>query len=116
MVCTSWCYPLSFDRISLNSKIERYTSLRNICKCALRDYMSRCLAKTRHSEKLSQERFSEQLLIDTRSYADLERGEYLCCTLTFILFLVFHCDDVDAVLQDMKRIILDACGDDFPWG
>ena len=58
-------------------------------KCALRTYMSHSLAETRREQTLSQTKFSERLMIDTRSYVDLERGECLCCTLTFVLFLMF---------------------------
>ena len=82
--------------------------MKNSCKCALRNYISRCLAETRRAEKLSQEKFSELLMMNPRSYADLEHGEFLCCTLTFVLFLVFHCEDANIPLRDMKRIILDA--------
>lgn len=63
--------------------------MKNTCKCALRTYMSQCLAKARREQNLSQAKFSERLMIDARSYADLEHGEYLCCTLTFVLFLMF---------------------------
>lgn len=88
--------------------------MKNTCKCALRDYMSKCLVSTRHAERLSQAKFSELLMMDPRSYVDLEHGEFLCCTLTFVLFLVFHCDDATKLLQEMKQIILDACKGGYP--
>ncbi len=88
--------------------------MKNICKCALRTYMSQRLAQTRHEQHLSQARFSERLMIDARSYADLEHGECLCCTLTFVLFLLFCCKDKDALLEDMKVLILKACNGGYP--
>ena len=88
--------------------------MKNTCKCALRTYMSKCLAETRREQKLSQAKFSERLMVDARSYADLEHGECLCCTLTFVLFLLFCCKDRDALLLDMKVIILKACNGNYP--
>ncbi len=86
--------------------------MKNGCKCALRTYLTDCLAKTRKCEKLTQAKFSEKLMMDTRSYASLEHGKSLCCTLTFILYLCFFCKDVDALVQDLRHIILEAQKDD----
>ena len=88
--------------------------MKNTCKCALRTYMSQRLAETRREQKLSQAKFSERLMVDALSYADLEHGECLCCTLTFVLFLLFCCKDRDALLLDMKVIILKACNGNYP--
>lgn len=88
--------------------------MKNTCKCELRHYMSKCLAQACREEKLSQAKFSERLMIDARSYADLEHGECLCCTLTFVLFLLFCCKDRDAILGDMKALILKACNGGYP--
>ena len=88
--------------------------MKNTCKCALRTYMSQRLAETRREQNPSQAKFSERLMIDTRSYVDLEHGECLCCTLTFVLFLVFCCTDRDALLEDMKALILKACNGGYP--
>ena len=76
--------------------------------------MAQCLAETRKELRLSQARFSERLMIDARSYADLEHGHCLCCTLTFVLYLVFCCSDRDMVLEDMKGLILKACNGGYP--
>ena len=88
--------------------------MKNSCKCALRDYISHCLAQTRQAGQYSQEKFSELHMMNPRSYADPEHGQFLCCTLTFVLFLVFYCEDANVILQDMKRIILNACKGGFP--
>ena len=53
-------------------------------------------------------------MVDARSYADLEQEESLCCFLTFVLFLLFCCKDRDALLLDMKVIILNACNGNYP--
>lgn len=88
--------------------------MKNTCKCALRTYMSQRLAETRREQNLSQTKFSERLMIDTRSYVDLEHRECLCCTLTFVLFLMFCCKDRDMILEDMKALILKACNGNYP--
>lgn len=81
--------------------------MKDSCKCALRFYLTNCFAKTRKFEKLTQAKFSEKLMMDTRSYASLEHGKSLCCTLTFIIYLCFFCKDVDALVQDLRQILLD---------
>ena len=86
--------------------------MKNICKCALRTYLTDCLSNTRKREKLTQAKFSEKLMMDTRSYASLEHGKSLCCTLTFIIYLCFFCKDVDSLVLDLRHIILDAQKDD----
>lgn len=80
--------------------------MKRICKSALRSYMTRCLTDARKQSHLTQARFSEKLMMDTRSYANLEHGKSLCCTLTFINYLVFLCKDVDALIQDLRKIII----------
>lgn len=82
--------------------------MKDFCKCALRDYLSKCFAQTRKEVHLSQAKFSEQFMIDVRSYFDLEHANSLCCTLTFIIYLCFFCKDVDALVRDLRNILLDA--------
>lgn len=90
--------------------------MKHLCKCALRDYMTECLSKTRKSENLTQAKFSEKLMMDTRSYASLEHGESLCCTLTFIMFLCFHCRDIEGLVRDLRRVIINARNENHATG
>ena len=80
------------------------------CKCALRAYMAARFARTRKDAELTQAAFSEILMVDTRSYVDLEHGRNLCGTLTF----VFLCKDVDDFVQELRKIILDAADHELP--
>lgn len=80
--------------------------MRHACKCALRDYMANHLLATRKDKQLTQAKFSEDLMIDTRSYIYLEHGKNLCCTLTFIIYLCFYCKDVNRLIDDLRQIIL----------
>ncbi len=82
------------------------------CKCALRDYMTMTFLKARHDEQLTQAQFAELLMLDTRSYADLEHGESLCCTLTFIIYLVSFCKEPETLIRDLRTILLKPSGDD----
>ena len=118
LVCASWCTPLFFSTVVMRfmrtQKKERYIPVKHLCKCDLRDYMADCLAKARKHERLFQAKFSERLMMDVRSYASLEHGESLCCTLTFIIYLCFFCKDVDALVRDLRNILLKAQNGERP--
>jgi len=86
--------------------------MKNDCKCALRTYMTERLSKARSDAHLSQDKFAELLMMDTRSYAALEHGDSLCCTLTFVIYLVFICNDVDRLVCDLRKILVDVCSDE----
>ena len=68
--------------------------------------MTERLTRARAERRLSQSKFSEHLMMDTRSYAALEHGDSLCCTLTFILYLVLFCKDVEGLVGDLREIVL----------
>lgn len=73
-----------------------------MCDSKLSD---RLLFENAQGKGFTQEDFSRKLMMDTRSYAALEHGENLCCTLTFILFLCFHCKNPEKLIRDMKSIL-----------
>lgn len=80
--------------------------MRNACKCAFRDAMMKHFKNARSDKGLSQARFAELLLMDPRSYADLEKGASCCCALTLLLYLVFCCRDVQGFVDEMRQMIL----------
>ena len=57
---------------------------------------------------MTQEQFADTLLMSPRSNISLEHGKNLCCTLTFIIYLVFICDDVDSLVSDLKKVLIEA--------
>lgn len=57
---------------------------------ALREFMSSDLYCTRKQLCLSQAQMAERLLIEPRSYVELEHGRNLCCTRVFMFYL-FRC-------------------------
>ena len=77
----------------------------NACYCELRQCMTKILSQYRYSHGLTQDAFSEQLMIDRRTYARLEKGETLCCTLTFLHFLIYCCEDTAGLLADCKKVL-----------
>lgn len=88
--------------------------MKNACKTALKSYMSKRFIAARRNSDLTQAKFSEKLMMDTRSYSDLEHGYSLCCTLTFILYLCYFCDDIDTLREDLRKILVDAQNIEYP--
>ena len=83
-------------------------------KRALRIHLANHFAQTRFKRGMTQAEFSEQLLMDPRSYAALERGENFCCALTFILYLVFLCDNPAALIRDLRRLLISVRDSEHP--
>jgi len=81
--------------------------MRNTYTWVLRDYLSKTFTQTRRDAHLTQARFAERLMMDTRSYSDIEHAHSLCCTLTFIIFLCNICDDPIALIHDLRQILSD---------
>ncbi|MBE6966784.1 MAG: hypothetical protein E7441_12235 [Ruminococcaceae bacterium] len=79
--------------------------MKSLYKCVLKEYLTECFTNTRRESGLTQQAFSEKLMMDIRSYASLEHGENLCCTLTFILFLCFYCKDPETMIRDLRCIL-----------
>ena len=79
--------------------------MKNSCHCALREYLSGCLAQARCEEILIQSRFSKHLAKDTNSCTKPEHSNDLCCMLTFVLYLASLSDDTDALIHDLDQVI-----------
>ena len=80
--------------------------MKNACKCAFRSFMMQRLAKVCFDSQLTQAKFAELLLLDTRSYAAIEKGEYGCCALTLMMFLLFCCRDVQGFVDEFRPVVL----------
>jgi len=68
----------------------------------LKPIMARHFAETRAALGLTQTRFAEALMIDTRSYIELEHGRSLCCTLVFVSFLLSFCPNPSELLGEIR--------------
>jgi len=45
---------------------------------------------------------AEKLVMDDRSYIDLEHGKSCCSAVTLALFLIYVCDDIISFLEDLR--------------
>lgn len=82
--------------------------MKSTLKSSLRNYMSKRLLNTRKANHLTQAKFAEHLMMDTRSYSSLEHGKNLCSMLTFVLYLVFFCKDFDTLICELREIVFDS--------
>ena len=114
MMYSSWCMLHTFDTLYTYITETEVLSMKQFCKCALRAYMAKCLAKARKESNLTQSKLAEKLMMDTRSYVSLEHGKSLCCTLTFIIYLCFFGKDVEELICDLRNIILSSYNDERP--
>ena len=80
--------------------------MKEACKCALRDFMMERLTQVRFEKKMTQAKFAELLMLDTRSYAAIEKGEYGCCALTLVMYLLYCCDDIDGFFDELRPRIM----------
>lgn len=61
------------------------------------------LIQTRAALGITQEQMAEALLMDVRSYINLDHGQSCCSALTLSLFLIYYCPDAEAFLQELKE-------------
>jgi len=68
----------------------------------LKSYFNQALIQRRMDLQLTQGEMAEQLLMDDRSYIDLDHGKSCCSALTLALYLVFICDDVLIFVEGLR--------------
>ena len=69
----------------------------------LKTFFYRKLIQTRLAQNMTQEQMAEALIMDVRSYINLDHGKNCCSALTLSLFLIYYCSDVDSFLQELKE-------------
>lgn len=69
------------------------------------EILKRCfcnkLVQIRTIEGLTQEKMANALLMDVRSYIDLEHGKTGCSVVTLVLFLIYVCNDVPGFIEKL---------------
>ena len=75
------------------------------CKDEVKAYLKQQLFHERKSQKATQVAFARALGIDVRSYIALEHGDFLCGTMTLIVFLTRICPNPLAALDDLNNIL-----------
>ena len=76
--------------------------MKDAYRTALKHILCEQIGSTRISLELTQDKMAESLMIDVRSYADIDRGISMCGTLTFVLFLLRYCKDTAELLQKIQ--------------
>lgn len=79
-------------------------------RTALKKMLSTWIGSTRVSLEMTQDEMAEILMMDVRSYADIDRGVSLCSTLTFVLFLIYICPEPTELLNEIKTGFDTVCG------
>ena len=73
--------------------------------CELKALLSKQLLQYRRRHKLTQAQLAERLMIDPRSYIELEHGKSLCGTLVLLMYLSYCCEDIPALLAQIKACL-----------
>lgn len=82
--------------------------MRDTIQKALKQYLARYMRETRKSQKLSQAKMAEILVMDVRSYADIENGNSLCGTVTFIHFMLYVVADIGKAFEGIAVVVQNA--------
>ncbi len=76
--------------------------MRKQCEQILKNLFHETLIYTRYQLKLTQDDMAEILMMDVRSYVELDHGCSGCSALTLCLFLVFVCENPSEFLNKFK--------------
>ena len=79
--------------------------MKRACECAVREVLAKRLATARKCNRMTQEEFSEALMVNLRTYSDNEHGITTCCTLSFIIYFAFYCEDPADLASELRRTI-----------
>lgn len=69
----------------------------------LKTFFYRNLIQTRLAQNMTQEQMAEALIMDVRSYINLDHGKSSCSALTLSLYLIYYCQDVELFLKELKE-------------
>ena len=76
--------------------------MRKIYHSILKTYFHHTLIQQRTILRLTQSQMAERLLMDDRSYIDLDHGKSCCSALTLALFLAYVCEDVHSFTEGLR--------------
>ncbi|MCI8633147.1 MAG: helix-turn-helix domain-containing protein [Lachnospiraceae bacterium] len=79
--------------------------IRDLYVSLLKQYLSEEIKMTRKERSLTQEAMAEKLAIERRTYCNIEKGENMCGTVSFILFLAYECDDSIKFLKNVRELL-----------
>lgn len=78
--------------------------MRGALQQAIKEKVKEELSHRRKLHRWSKQRMAEELMMDERSYYDLELGTYLCNTVTFVLLVRLSGVPTVGILSDLVAI------------
>ena len=81
--------------------------MRKIYQRTFKNFFYNDLIKTRTRMKYTQSQMADLLVMDDRSYAELDHGNSCCSALTLVLYLIYCCDDPLAFLDTLRKVLED---------
>ncbi len=78
--------------------------MRKTYEAILKEYLHKRIVNDRRENHLIQEKMAELLVMDPRSYSDIEHGKTMCSTLTFTLYMLHFCDDPGTLLREIEEL------------
>lgn len=85
-------------------------AIRKMCLHLLKRYFCHQLVQTRTTLGLTQFAMAERLMMDERSYIELDHGNSGCSALTLALFLIYCCEDPLGFLHELRSIFENGSG------
>ena len=79
--------------------------MRKIYQRTFKNFFYNDLIKTRTRMKYTQSQMADLLVMDDRSYAELDHGNSCCSALTLVLYLIYCCDDPLAFLDTLRKVL-----------
>ncbi len=84
--------------------------MRKQYKQILKVFFHRKVLAARRELEISQEEMARRLVMDSRTYVDLEHGKYSCSAVTLAIYLIFVCKDADAFLKELRQVFEEESG------
>ena len=76
--------------------------MRNLYNKELKEICHEHIIAAKIENGLTQSQMAEYLIMDIRSYADIDSGKSVCGLLTFVLYLIYLCPDVEELIDEIR--------------
>ena len=73
---------------------------------SMKEYLAPRFKEARSERHLTKAEFAKALMLDVRSYNDIEQGYSLCNVASLVLFLCDYALDRQGIIRDLQTIIL----------
>ena len=87
--------------------------MRQTVHAVIKTHLCKHISTTRAKNKWTKRKMAEELDMDDRSYADIEKGTSACSTVTFILYILFVLEEEkqNDLLRELREQILKTWGE-----